>query len=86
LRRRAKEEISLAILNKSNFKLTSSIACFTVMKVSETGDRMLKARLSDYQSKHGSDRKYGGIETYGDKWDIENVESERELRELEMNQ
>jgi hypothetical protein len=54
------------------------------MTGSETECMSLKASLCDYLSKQGSGVKYGEIETYMDKWDIENMKSESELSKLEM--
>jgi hypothetical protein len=68
----------------SNFKQISSIACFTAMAVSETRGRALKASLRDYLSKQGSHTKYDEIETYVDKWDIENMKRGSELSKVEM--
>ena len=68
----------------SNFEQISSISCFTSMTGSERKNSSLKASLSDYLSKQGSNTKYNEIETYVDKWDIENIKSESELSELKM--
>jgi hypothetical protein len=55
----------------SKFEQVSVIVCFTAVTGSETESLSLKASLCDYLSKQRSDVKYGEIETYVDKWDIE---------------
>jgi ribulose-5-phosphate 4-epimerase/fuculose-1-phosphate aldolase len=44
----------------------------------------LKASLCDYLSKQGSGGKCEEIQTYMDKWDMENIKSNSELSKLEM--
>jgi hypothetical protein len=68
----------------SNFEQISTIACFTARAWSETEGRSLKASLSDYLNKQGSNAKYEEIQKYVDKWDIKNIKNESELSKLVM--
>jgi len=62
----------------------SGTACFTAVVGSEREGRSLTANLSVYFSIQGSDARYEEIETYADRWDMENIWSESELSTSEI--
>ena len=48
-------------------------ACFTAVVGSGREGRSLTVNLSDYLSIQGSDARYEEIETYADRWGMENI-------------
>jgi len=57
----------------SKYEQLTGIACFTAMEGIKREGTSLKAGLSYYLSKQGSETTYEEIEKYVYRWDIENI-------------
>ena len=64
-----RERFTVANVNK----YPVGTACFTAVVGSEREGRSLTVNLSDYLSIQGSEARYEEMETYADRWGMENI-------------